>query len=122
MKQVRAAVFIGLCIAMLSIVTRAETEDRIQDTGFIVQNESGRVFFVRDPKILEPGIEISDARIMKSASLCVLTDRTPPLACPPQNISFRLGKKSGATVLTSLRLEAETAWHRLNRAQKRFAK
>lgn len=94
--------------------------ERIADRGYIVAATKDRFFFVRKPGVVESGVPV-DAGTLKSGTFCVLQTTEHLLDCPSQEISFRLVKKSGTAVMVDLRLETETAWHRLRRVQKDFA-
>ncbi len=98
----------------------AAEEIRVNDVGYILKTGADRFFFVRNPRVLDPGVEIKDEQVLKNGYLCVLKRKSLPLECPAQEISFRLEKKQGSVVLSDARLVTETEWHRLNRAEKRF--
>ena len=96
----------------------ASSPGRISDHGFIIRGIGEKLFFVHEPLVLDPGVEIKDGRVLKKNQFCIVTKRALPVECPIQEVSFALERKSGVVVITDLRLEAETAWHRLNRKQK----
>lgn len=99
-------------------LARASNSDRISDRGFIMRGIGEKLFFVHEPLALDTGVEIKAGRVLKKNQFCIVTKRTLPVECPPQEVSFALERKSGIVVITDLRLEAETSWHRLNRKQK----
>lgn len=99
-------------------LAKASKSDRTSDRGFIMRGVGEKLFFVHEPLVLDPGVEIKDGRVLKKNQFCIVTKRTLPVECPPQEVSFALERKSGIVVITDLRLEAETSWHRLNRKQK----
>ena len=98
-----------------------EKIERIRDRGYFTKTSRGKVFFVRNPIVIDPGVEVVDPATIKKGTLCILEKTTEPHECPVQEISFHLKPQARGAVMTDLRLESETAWHRLNRVQKKFA-
>lgn len=114
--MIRVLLIVSIFACSLSQAAPQKT-DIISDRGYFTKTPSGRFYFVRDPRVIDPGIEV-EAKQFAKGTFCVLETG---LDCPPQDVSFRLQKSARGALIVDLKLETESAWHRLNRMQKAFA-
>ncbi len=111
-----------IIISMLisSINAFGKSADRQTAKGYFKKDSKKRIFFIRQPGTLEPGIQVQFENTKAEEMVCVL--RKPlPIECPLQTVSFIPKKEANRLVMDNAHLtEASTAWHKLRSAELTF--
>lgn len=91
----------------------AKTNSQITEWGYLKGNSKGEVFFVKNPRALEPGILVVFEDQTHAKNSCKVTTVVPAVDCPIQNFSFKWGYKNRRPAMVNAKLlTTATDWHR----------
>jgi len=99
----------------------AKADSQITETewGYLKGNSKGEVFFVKNPRALEPGILVLFENQTHANNSCKVTTVVPAIDCPIQNFSFKWGYKDRKPAMVNTKLLTTTTdWHHRKNTEK----
>src|SRR5262249_4733876 len=119
-EERRSEMKIFILFILAAAVTHAEPARQTM-TGYLKGNSKGEIFFVKNPRVLEPGVQVLFDSPSENRKTCKVTIVIPQIDCPMQTFSFIWGKKNGRPAMTAAQLEsASSPWHRRQRTTQLF--